>query len=241
MPNSFFKFKQFTIHQDKCAMKVCTDACLFGAWLSETILNFEFPISNCLDIGTGTGLLALMYAQKNTRVIIDAIEIDEAAAAQAAFNFHASSWKERLNIICGDIKDRVTEKKYDLIICNPPFFENDLKSDDAKRNLALHSAALSFEELLSRVQENISARGIFAVLLPYHRSVYFEELAKQKQFYLKERVFVKQTPKHHFFRSMLLFSLQQTPSIEKEIIIQNAQNQYAPEFAELLKDYYLYL
>src|SRR4051812_5902465 len=144
-------------------MKVCTDACLFGAWISEEVKSKNSKVKSVLDIGTGTGLLSLMFAQKNLQSIIDAVEIDEAAAQQARENFEASPWKERLQIYSTSIKLFISEKKYDLIISNPPFFENDLKSDDSKRNLALHSSQLSLEELLDAITKHLKEDGLFAV------------------------------------------------------------------------------
>lgn len=242
MANSFFQFKQFTIQQEHCAMKVTTDACLFGAWCGFIVNRQPSTVHRLLDIGTGTGLLSLMIAQKNNDTKIDAVEIDEHAVTQAASNFQASPWKERLQVHQTSIQQfNQKNQPYDFIISNPPFFHNDLKSDHAKRNLALHSEALSLEELLQSIKINLTDDGKFAVLLPYHRSVYFEELAGAEKFYIEEKIVVKQTPHHPFFRTMLLFSKQPATATQKEIIIKDESNDYSTAFKELLKDYYLYL
>ncbi len=237
MPNTFFQFKQFTIHQEHCAMKVTTDACLFGAWAASKIGN-SLRGDKILDIGTGTGLLSLMMAQANTHAIIDAVEIDEAAAAQATENFQASAFKERLQLHTTAIQQFRPIHKFDFIVTNPPFFDNELKSLNDKRNLALHSASLSLGELLAAIQTNIAANGRFAILLPYHRTAYFVQLAKD--FHLQENVSVKQTEKHQPFRSMLLFSTKPGILRESELIIKQ-NNQYSTEFVSLLKHYYLHL
>ncbi len=239
MSNSYFQFKQFTIHQEKCAMKVCTDACLFGAWIGGEVRSTKYEVRNVLDIGTGTGLLSLMLAQQ-TEAQIDAIEMDESAAEQAGDNFEASPWKERLQIITGDAKLLHLGKKYELIISNPPFFENDLKSEDAKRNLALHSEQLSLQDLLLVIKSHLAANGKFAVLLPYHRKDIFIRSAKLEGFFLAEAVSVKQTHKHNYFRAMLLFSGVEASLLAKEIIIREGE-EYSNEFTSLLKDYYLQL
>ena len=143
MANSYFQFKQFTIRQDRCAMKVTTDGCLFGAWAAEKINSVTHPdyfgkelvINSCIDIGTGTGLLALMMAQQS-KLFIDTIEIDKDAFEQASENIAASPWAGRIKIIHRDAKGFTSQNKYNVIISNPPFYEKELKGQDAKKNLA---------------------------------------------------------------------------------------------------------
>lgn len=242
MPNDYFLFKQFLIKQDKCAMKVCTDACLFGAWVAEKIKNSKVKIQNALDVGSGTGLLSLMLAQKNLNAIIDAIEIDEAAAQQARENFEVSPWKERLHVFRSSIQQyaKTANKEYDVVICNPPFYENNLKSDDKKRNVALHSAELKFEELVTIANKLLNDNGNFFILLPYFNTKSFLQLTESK-FALKEKILVKQTPQHNYFRSILWMTKQAVEPAEKEIIIMGSNGEYSDVFKELLKDYYLKL
>src|SRR5437868_5022622 len=144
MPNNYFQFKQFIIQQDNCAMKVCTDACLFGAYIANELQSI--PVNTILDIGAGTGLLSLMLAQKTTAVI-DAVEIDNAAFEQAKENIAASPWKEKINTYHADISTFKTGKRYEHIISNPPFFEDDLRSNDEKKNFAKHDSSLTLENL----------------------------------------------------------------------------------------------
>ena len=236
MANNYFQFKQFLIHQRYCAMKVTTDACLFGAWVAERVGDCK----RVLDIGAGTGLLTLMVAQKTNDAQIDAVEIDSEAAKEAATNFKASPWNERVDLIRENIIKYKVGDLYDFIITNPPFFNNDLKSDSNKRNLAMHSEALSLDELLVSIERLLKAGGLFAILLPTHRSVEFEGKALLAGFYLREKVLVKQTPKHPPFRSMLLFGHEQVIVTESELVIKE-NDSYTADFIALLKDYYLYL
>lgn len=239
MSNNYFQFKQFTVQQDKAAMKVCTDACLFGAFVADRFqrTNTKFRV---LDIGSGTGLLSLMFAQKNTTAEIDAVEIDRSAAEQSKENFRNSPWKERLHIHHQPIQE-FGINTYDLIISNPPFYENDLKSENQKRNLALHSSALGLDDLLDVIQKHLSANGKFAVLLPYHRSANFVNHALLKDFFLEEEVSVKQTSKHPYFRSMLLFGRNKLQARHSDICIKEKNDDYSDEFKELLNDFYLKL
>jgi tRNA1Val (adenine37-N6)-methyltransferase len=238
-------------------MKVCTDASLFAAWLANKMQIPNPKFQKVLDIGTGTGLLALIYAQKNPFAIIDAIELDEAAAHQAKENFMASRWKERLHIYNTSIQHFSNSKipqfrqstnqpinqstRYDLIISNPPFFENHLKSNNARRNLALHSEELSLEELLNAIDINLKVDGNFAVLLPNHRTKQFIDSALGKSFHPAEKILIKQMPTHNYFRSILLFTREEVSTKQSEIIIQNEDGKYTNEFVNFLRDYYLYL
>jgi tRNA1Val (adenine37-N6)-methyltransferase len=237
MANSYFKFKQFTIHQDKCAMKVCTDACLFGALVAD-----GKPIAGqYLDIGTGTGLLPLMLAQKNHAAKIDAVEIDTDAAAQALENISASPWARAIQVINEDILGFNPGKQYDSIFSNPPFFEDDLQSLDAAKNKAKHGASLNLSALLHFVNTHLRSVGVFAVLLPYKRVDYFIAEAAKIGFHLSRQVLVKQTMKHKFFRGILFFKYKKTELQYSELIIKDTNHNYSPEFTALLKDYYLFL
>ena len=223
-------------------MKVTTDACLFGSLLPTSSEGGGFR--NILDIGTGTGLLALMYAQKKSSAIIDAIEIDKEAAVQANENVMASPWKERINVINADVKDYLFSKKYDLIISNPPFYENELKGISNKKNIAHHNEGLLLEELLVVIKNNLNADGSFCLLLPFKRNEEIKNLLLNNEFEILNLTLVKQSVKHDYFRVMLMgkFKTGETEKTEfDEIAVWNDQQAYTPEFTNLLKDYYLYL
>lgn len=235
-----FSFKQFTIHQDRCAMKVCTDACLFGAWVVDIMKEEIVEESIVLDIGTGTGLLSLMLAQQISGEI-DAIELDDNAAVQASENFAASPWKEKLKVHNISLQNFTPEKKYGLIISNPPFFEADLRSANASRNAAMHDTTLTFEELINYIDQHISPNGSAAVLIPFHRTEYMESLMAKHDFFTFGKAIVKQTPTHSPFRTMLLFSKKEKEKKEEEITIHHKDRVYTERFTELLKPYYLKL
>lgn len=240
MSNHYFQFKQFIVQQQDCAMKVCTDACLFGAFVAELISKENIAANNLLDIGAGTGLLSLLLAQKTTAQI-DAVEIDAAGSQQAAGNFESSPWKEKLHIFNEDITEFNSNKKYDCIISNPPFFEGDLKSSDNNKNAAKHDTTLTLQQLLVIANKLMAEDGHFAVLLPYHRSGYCIEQAGKLNLFLTKKILVKQTTMHDFFRSILIFNKHSSTLMEETIIIKNETGNYSERFVELLKDYYLYL
>jgi len=221
-------------------MKVCTDSCLFGALVPA-------GMNKVLDIGTGTGLLSLMLAQKDPLAKIDAVEIDEAAAEQAKNNFASSPWADRLNIFNADIlnfetgpPDSVIEK-YDCIISNPPFFEDDLRSSEQKKNIAKHDTSLSLTELIKIAEALLTKDGSFALLLPYHRVNYFIEEATRSGMHLTRQILVRQTAGHDLFRGILFFRRMKSHLENTEIIIKDHDGKYTAEFTAALKDYYLYL
>ena|SRR5688572_5488742 len=243
MPNEYFKFKQFTIHQDRCAMKVTTDACLFGGFAANEIQN-QIQVKNILDIGTGTGLLALMLAQKNPDISIDALEIDKEAYEQADQNIAASPWAERIRALHVDVKDFKPRSRYDVIISNPPFYENELKGDDLQKNRAHHSDGLLLKELLSVIKENLDPAGSFYLLLPYKRNNEIKNLLLKNEFAISQMIFVRQSVKHDYFRLILEGRLRSGTPAEtmiREISICNKQQKYTDEFIKLLHDYYLHL
>lgn len=241
MPNNFFRFKQFTIYQQHCAMKVCTDACLFGAWIANNITTKKLKSNSILDIGAGTGLLSLMLAQLLSNSILHAIEIEEAAAKQAAENFAASPWHQQLNVFNSPIQLFLPPLKYDFIISNPPFFHNDLASKNAQRNIAIHSHQLSLEELMIAIKTHLTSDGHFAILLPFHRMHIFETQAQTAGFYIQQKTLVQQTPAHPPFRSMLLFGRKLRVPEQTTLIIKDTVGEYTDAFIALLKDYYLFL
>ena len=218
-------------------MKVCTDACILGAWFSEKTPAY----SSILDIGSGTGLLMLMLAQKHKGDILG-IELDLSAFKQLKENIGQSKWKGELKVFPGDVRHFTFPHKFDFIISNPPFYEGDLEAGSHTRNLARHSKELTLTELLTAVDDNLSAAGSFGILLPYHRVQYFEDLARARHFHLRERLLIRQTPRHDLFRAVLHFSRNRENFIpETELSIQDEQGVYTKDFVELMRDYYLKL
>src|SRR6185295_14491437 len=234
MSNSYFRFKQFIVRQDRCTMKVCTDSCLLGAWTANRLVD----ATKILDIGTGTGLLPLMLSQKS-KCSIDSIESDPESAAQARENTVESPWQNRIQIIEGDVRQYPFRNKYDFIITNPPFYESDLRSPDAEKNKVKHDESLTLNQLLPVILSCLDKNGAFSILLPFHRTVYFENLATSYGLYLLEKLTIRQSSAHAPFRSILLFSLEKKREpFLSELIIKNERGKYSPEFSELMKDYY---
>lgn len=236
MSNNYFAFKQFTVWQSDCALKVCTDACLFGAWVAHQLTSN--PPTTILDIGTGTGLLSLQLAQKLPSAFIDAVELDPAAAAQAAQNAAATTFN--IQVHNADIKN-YGGKKYQHIISNPPFFENDLKSEHALKNQAMHSTTLTLHNLFSCVDDLLEPLGSFSALLPFTRANEVEALAQSHGYTVAHKAVVQQTPNHTPFRVMYIFSKAAIMDASETSIVIKENDRYTPIFIAYLKDYYLFL
>lgn len=236
-----FTFKQFSVNQDRCAMKIGTDGVLLGAW--TPLINNPF---NVLDIGAGTGILSLMLAQRSNAApnnvgIIDAIEIDEDAYEQCVENFEASPWGDKLFCFHVGLDEFVDEPEdeYDLIISNPPFYTDDYKSDNSSRDLARFEDALPFEELIEAAALLLSDNGIFSVIIPYKEEERFVAMCKILDLFPLKITRVKGTPTSEIKRSLLAFCrMEQTPLID-ELIIEISRHNYTPEYIELTKEFYL--
>ena len=233
-----FRFKQFTVQQDKCAMKIGTDGVLLGAWTS-----LSHDPASILDIGTGTGVIALMLAQRSQAELIDALEIDEDAYEQAVENFENSDWGDRLFCYHAAfdefVEEMQDEEKYDLIVSNPPFYSADYSSGDAKRDQARFAEALPFEELLEGVSLLLSKSGKFNVIIPASEEANFLGLAEKFHLFPQRITRVKGTPESEEKRSLLELSFLEGKSEIDGLVIETARHQYTPEYVELVKDFYL--
>ncbi|WP_134346206.1 tRNA1(Val) (adenine(37)-N6)-methyltransferase [Flavobacterium psychrophilum] len=231
-----FSFKQFSVQQDKTAMKVGTDGVLLGAW---TPINHN-PIS-ILDIGAGTGLIALMLAQRTSAVQIDALEIDEEAYEQATDNFENSPWSDRLFCYHAGLDEFVEEPEdeYDLIVCNPPFYAENYKTNSEQRDLARFSDAMPFEELIEAADLLLSENGILAVIIPYKEEEKFVTLANEFELYPIKITRVKGTPTSETKRSLLVFSRNKQNCEQDILVIETDRHVYTKEYIALTKGFYL--
>lgn len=236
MANDYFSFKEFTIWQHGCAMKVCTDSCILGAFAANKAALHK--AATALDIGGGTGLLSLMIAQKS-HAAITAVEIDETAYTRMKENFAASSFKSRLTAVHTDVK--LLEKgPFDFIVSNPPFFESDLRAPEKETNLARHDSGLLLSDLAEQMQRLLHPQGYCCIMVPWLRRDYMLTQLQARAFHVHEELQVRHSASHDPFRSVLLASPAISPAkfLTHELPIR-ADNGYSTGFAELLGPYYL--
>lgn len=221
-------------------MKVCTDACIQGAFTARWLRQAATSPAEILDIGTGTGLLSLMLAQQ-VPAHITAIELDPMAAAQAGDNFAAAPWKDRLTLTIADVRTVEFPVAFDFIITNPPFYESALKSGHRLKDQAMHATTLNYQELLGAIGRLLQPEGAFSVLLPYEGFLQFCKLAAMAGFFPQEVLEVKQSVEHGVFRAVGIFSRKEGVVLTSGLSVYDNAKVYTPEFVALLKEYYLYL
>lgn len=234
MANPYFQFKQFVVWHDKCGMKVGTDGVLLGAWA---------PVANArriLDVGTGTGLVALMTAQRSpadARIV--ALEIDEAAALQAQENVLRSPWKERIEVVRADFRHYRTEGKFDAIVSNPPYFVDSLACPDRQRSTARHTQTLTYSELTAGAAALLSDRGVFTVVLPTDVEAHVKELALRNGLHAIRQLDVITKPGGEPKRTLIAFSFHQQECHTERLLTEHSRHQYSPEYIALTREYYL--
>ena len=231
-----FKFKQFTVQQDQCAMKIGTDSVLLGAWVSLK----NNPVS-ILDIGAGTGILSLQLAQRSFAETIEAIEIDEDAFEQCVENFEASPWGDRLFCFHASAQEYADEieTEFDLIIANPPFYSEDYKTESESRNQARFTESLPFRDLAIMAFQYLSEEGTFALILPKKEENNFIALASEVGLFPKRICRVKGNATIEVKRSLLEFSFHENETIFEELTIEISRHNYTKEYKDLVKDFYL--
>lgn len=235
MSSNYFCFKQFAIVQDNASMKVGTDGVLLGAWFNckET--------HHILDIGTGTGLLAIMAAQRSDAKIT-AVEIDANACIDAITNFDNSPWANRLELLNLPIQEFAKDctETFDCIICNPPFFSNSLKTSSEERNLARHDDSLTPADLFDCVAKLLTGNGLISIIIPVERLDEYEIEAQKHQLFSIRKTTIQPTVNHPPHRIMVEFSYNKLiPTEENLIIEQGGRHNYSTEYINLTKDFYL--
>jgi tRNA1Val (adenine37-N6)-methyltransferase len=237
MPNDFFEFKKFRILQDRCAMRVSTDAVLLGAWVAPN------GSKSILDIGTGTGVIALMMAQKS-EAAITAIDIDKESTEQARDNVADSCFSDRIRVEHCAFQDfvKMREEKFGLIITNPPYFIDSLKNSAGSRTLARHTDALSFDDLIAGVKKLLHEKGKFCLILPKTEASTFRHKAESSGLYLSKLLRVRTTnEKSSEKRHIMQFEFKESEFSESTLVIEaDSHRHYTQEYKALTKDFYLH-
>ena len=233
-----FQFKQFTIQKDKTAMKVGTDGVLLGAWA-----NLDFNPNSILDIGAGTGLIALMMAQRCDAETIDAIELNDEAYEQTVENFESSDWADRLfcyHASLDEFTDEIDEK-YDFIISNPPFYTSTYKELTEERAMARHTESLTYPDLLESTSKLLSENGNCAFIIPFEEEENFLKIAEENKLYPNRITRVKGALNTAVKRSLLQLSFLKTQPIQSELTLELSRHNYTEEYKSLVQDFYLKL
>jgi tRNA1Val (adenine37-N6)-methyltransferase len=236
MSNNYFRFKEFTVHQSQCAMKVTTDACIQGAWAT-----MPPDAHRVLDIGSGTGLLSFMLAQRYKNIIIDAVEIDNDAATQAQANINESPFASRIQLFHTDAKKFSPLYQYDFIISNPPFFLNSLQSAAQNRTIARHDVLLTQKDILNVTLGLLAENGVACFLWPYNEHLLWEQLITTSgMLYLQRQLLIKDNPQKPVKRVVSIWSRKEN-NPQTETLIIKEMNEYSQSFIQLMQPYYLYL
>lgn len=233
MPNPFFRFKQFNIYHDRCAMKVGTDGVLLGAWSDFSNTR------RILDIGTGTGLIALMAAQRTSDAQITAIDIDEKAVGQAQENIQASPWKDRVEAKLQDICTYMEEGLFDSIVSNPPYFVDSLKCPDSQRTTARHTDTLDARRLLEKVKRLLTPDGRFSLIIPSDQTAELLRIAEEHQLYPSRLTQVITRPGLLPKRSLVEFRNTPQNCREDELVIELERHVYSEDYIALTREFYL--
>lgn len=238
MSNSTFQFKEFTVQQDRCAMKVGTDGVLLGAWTA-----ISKDVNSILDIGSGTGLIALQLAQRSGAEVIDAIEIEADAFEQTVDNFENSEWADRLycyHISLQEFVDEIDEK-YDLIVSNPPFYNDTFKKLNEKRALARHTNKLTFEDLLLGIKKILSDQGTANVIIPFKEEPKFLEVAKHNHLFPSKISRYSGHKDAELKRSLIELNHKKSNPIEESFFLEHSRHEYSEHYKNLVKKFYLKL
>ena len=235
MGNSYFRFKQFTVHQSNAAMRVNTDGVLLGAWANVSGAN------RILDIGTGTGIIGLMLAQRSSSAHIDAIEIDALSASDARNNVTLSPWAKRIDVINCSFQSfaQSVNHSYDLIVSNPPYFNQSLKSPHVGRNISRHSESLPYSDLIEGVKRLLAPGGRFCGVFPYSEGNVFIAMAGAHGLYCTQKVNVQSRPGRKVLRVLLQLETQKRAVAESTLTIHNPDGSYSDEYKRLTEDLYL--
>ena len=233
MGNSFFHFQQFSIFSQEKGLKVNSDACLLGA-----IAEFQNP-SNCLDIGTGTGVIALFLAQRFPNAAISAIEIEESIYLQALDNIEKSIFKQQISTLHGDVLTFKFDTKFDLIVCNPPYFKNHLEQADSEKNRAIHNKGLDPEQLIQKIESILSTDGLFWIVYPPHESEVFKTMCQHSDLSCVEEIQVYNKPDKHY-RSICCYGLNKKSRTNHRILaLTDSHGEKTEDFRLLMSGFYL--